>query len=782
MGTGISMSSVNKIKELAENGDYSLALDILEHQDLSKSLSPQFIRICGEVYFENKKYAKAREALVRAHAMAPVGNKIVYSLINLYLTMGYRTLAEKYYEIFKFNQDSKDVFTLRVEYMIAKSYRKPVNELYSILLAANDIESDEQWDFEMLLLHAYIRNKEKFQSACIEFKANHKNSSRLYMLDNLMSGDTDLESMIYCYPEEEIADEDPSQESIRLTEAKVLEEDDLRLHPKDAKIMIMVEDDAPVSSSMKIKQMFIRSKDKKELKKEQKKEQKLEDDSISDDTKKQKKLFGRLSKKEDALIKQEFEELSGENIDREKLLEEVITGNDDHSPGEADSGDANKAFDHTDSVPDQTDYSKPVGQASDIPNIMNTEYELKEMPEEDTYVLEEEPEELVMVNFDEAFDEDFNEPNVSAQAGEPLEEEFDEVFSQDEQPADFENSFDEDIQAEDYDEEVQVEESVELAPVEEFVEEAQTEDFDGEFDEEFQEEALGVDEQTESFDEDFDAAFDTEIPEDAFETDAKTDILYEIDDATIEKSEDSAETIDDNLDEDSVDEKQVNEEESGDDMKKGFDFEKAYEALAEFEVDESLKSDDASQTQNDSDNDSDISDASIDESDSDVLMHSVQEANHEDEGICKEEAIDTHKEPKKDKEFPVFKSSLFPDYNTDNAQLYDIKRDSGSSLIDEKEAEINENLKKEEDLLSETDKLLARLGIKLNTEFNSIFDFNEEDNANVEEDTTSVGAASVADNSKENEKAYDEQKTDDESDGLEGHKKKRSFTLKGHSK
>ena len=30
MGTGISMSSVNKIKELAESRDYSLALDILE--------------------------------------------------------------------------------------------------------------------------------------------------------------------------------------------------------------------------------------------------------------------------------------------------------------------------------------------------------------------------------------------------------------------------------------------------------------------------------------------------------------------------------------------------------------------------------------------------------------------------------------------------------------------------------------------------------------------------------------------------------------------------------
>ena len=50
-------------------------------------------------------------------------------------------------------------------------------------------------------------------------------------------------------------------------ENKILEEDDLRMHPKDAKIMIMVEDDAPVTSSMKFKQMWIRSKDKKEQKK-----------------------------------------------------------------------------------------------------------------------------------------------------------------------------------------------------------------------------------------------------------------------------------------------------------------------------------------------------------------------------------------------------------------------------------------------------------------------------------------------------------------------------------
>ena len=149
MSTGISMSSVNKIKELADNGDYSLALDILEHQDLSKSLSPQFIRICGEVYYENQRYADARAALVRAHSMAPIGNKIIYSIIRLYLSMGFTSLAEHYYEIYQFNQKEKDAGTYRLEYMIAKAHRKPVNELYSILVTANDMETSEEWDYEI---------------------------------------------------------------------------------------------------------------------------------------------------------------------------------------------------------------------------------------------------------------------------------------------------------------------------------------------------------------------------------------------------------------------------------------------------------------------------------------------------------------------------------------------------------------------------------------------------------------------------------------------------------
>ena len=55
MSQGLSMASVNKIKELANQREYSLALDIIDSQDLSKSLNPQFLRLCGEIFIKSKR-------------------------------------------------------------------------------------------------------------------------------------------------------------------------------------------------------------------------------------------------------------------------------------------------------------------------------------------------------------------------------------------------------------------------------------------------------------------------------------------------------------------------------------------------------------------------------------------------------------------------------------------------------------------------------------------------------------------------------------------------------
>lgn len=817
MSTGISMSSVNKIKELADNGDYSLALDILEHQDLSKSLSPQFIRICGEVYYENQRYADARAALVRAHSMAPIGNKIIYSIIRLYLSMGFTSLAEHYYEIYQFNQKEKDAGTYRLEYMIAKAHRKPVNELYSILVTANDMETSEEWDYEMLLLQAYIRNKQKFNAGCAEFRANYRNSTHLAELDDMMSDTTDLETEIYCYPTKEIVDDDPEQNDIREFEGKILADDDQRIHPDDAKIMIMVEDDAPVTSTMKFKQMWLRSKDKKEQKKEARREE-------QEDPQQKKKgfgLFGRMSKKEEEIVEKEIEELTENKLDKEQLLDEVVSKDPDDNGEASDVGQPEKAIaeDKAD-VQRDADMVEISGELSpedaavyneDDENIVD-DFE----SQQDNFVIEEEPEEVVMVDIPEDIQDEDHETDKAEDK--QIEETFDDVFSDcdldqgefdldaDDQGVEVVN-FDEDevekLEPEKNDQ-MQIDESV-----------ATTDDVENDM--------------TESGYVDDVEAVQVDVVSDVSDTD-ETDTVEETE--AVEETE-SVETEAVQLHEES-EALEADKEQSGD-----FDFDKAFESLEEFDIDEfepeeseAGESDEnvvlVDETMFETDSNEDQSEDSYNEFDSELTVDSevavdseltaepeltadsempdeesteveekcsvidksveqTEEVHEETEPDVIDDAVrdsetqiedtlssekDVHSyrryvsEKTKNAEFPVFKSSLFPDYNTDGAVFYDIKADKDvNAVIDKNEAKIHENLKKEEDLIGETDRLLARLGIKFNAEFKSILDFDDDD--------THPEDASIAENISDKDELLAKQ------DGGSDKKEKKSFKLKG---
>lgn len=758
MSTGISMSSVNKIKELADNGDYSLALDILEHQDLSKSLSPQFIRICGEVYYENKRYPEARAALVKAHAMAPAGNKIIYSLIKLYLSMGFIQLAEHYFEIYTFNQTNKDAGTYRLEYMIAKAHRKPVNELYSILVSANDVETDEEWDFEMLLLHAYIRNREKFDSACVEFRAHYKNSSHLYMLDKLMGGDVDLESMIYCYPDTEMPDDDPEQADTRANENKILEEDDLRMHPNDAKIMIMVEDDAPVTSSMKFKQMWIRSKDKKEQKKEARQEE-----ENSEPKKKSRGLFGLMSRKEEELVEQEMESLKNENLDKEQLLEEVISDTADDA-GNTAKPELKAMSSDSEKVPegksqDMTEISGELTpeDAAVYNKDNDNEYEDSEPVEEDNFVIEEEPEEVVMVEVDEDDSDDgFDRESENFSTEDTVAETFDPEFE-----GDFEDGFEADAEPETLAGEPVKNEKFDFDKAFESLEEFEVDD------ENFENQV----EEAESQDDVEETAVEPDVEQNEAEAD---DVSVEIEPEIEEEFEvdaDSEPEFEEKFEVDSDPEPEFEEE-----LEVGAEFtiEAEPEIEEEFAIETEPEIEDEFETEAEPELEEFTIDAESEESEMEEVPvevePEVEEFEAEAEPESEESAVEAESEPEKPKNngFPVFKSSLFPDYNTENAALYDLSAEKDiNAEIEADEAKISESLKKEEDLIGETDRLLARLGIKFNTEFNSILNFDDEDK---EEDVA------VPDEEKTDEQASSQQEM---VDAEPEQPKKKPFRLKG---
>ena len=830
MGTGISMSSVNKIKELAASGDYSLALDILEHQDLTRSLSPQFIKICGEVYYENGRYSEARAALVKAHSMAPVGNKIIYSLIKVYLSEGFYTLVDTYYDIYKFNQDEKDAGTYRIEYMIAKAKRKSFKELYGILISANEAETDAAWDFEMLLLYAAMGNMEKLQSEAEIFCATYKGSPYIENVNRLRDKSYDVEKTIYCYPASEQEDDSKEQEEIRTFEQKVLEADHLRMFPKDPKITLMVDDREPIPNSVKFKQMLLKSKEKKELKKQQKKEQQENEQSEEKKDKGKRFHIGRLSKKEEAAIEEVIAETEKLQPDKDKLLDEVMAVEEnidstqsedimkepeepetasivseeknldqiseesfDESLDDFDTSDITDDFDTVLMVdPDALEQSEPeiettVEEETAEPETETTVEEETAEPETETIVEEEtaEPETEKIVEEETAEPE--TETTVEEETAEPETEEIVEkeaaesdtetvIEKENTEPESEENTESEIVVEEaEYAEPAEPHENAEVAEAADqlsgedetvLMEEPQiseneelSEDVsesEGKKDHKFDIDVAiqSLDEykfDTDDWEDDsFEQAYEdddiveiSEVPEDLMPDESDEDIIQSETEEIKQEEDVEAEIIDEaevNVDIEAEEPEQAEPETTESEQSETDAYipeetvdvtTEAFDESVPDELDESA-SEVISEQDYDIDNDAsetEISEAKIFEAD-DFEINDPASKNPETEVFEIKDSESEILEPVVENsanvngrkiDFPTFRSSLFPDYNSDKPPVVEhVKHEDIQEEYDQKMAE---NLKKEEALISETDELLARLGIELGTKYASNTDY-----------------------------------------------------------
>lgn len=784
MGTGISMSSVNKIKELAASGDYSLALDILEHQDLTRSLSPQFIKICGEVYYENGRYSEARAALVKAHSMAPVGNKIIYSLIKVYLSEGFYSLVDTYYDIYKFNQNEKDAGTYRIEYMIAKAKRKSFKELYGILISANEAETDAAWDFEMLLLYAAMGNMEKLQSETEIFCATYKGSPYIENVNRLRDKSYDVEKAIYCYPASEQEDDSKEQEEIRTFEQKVLEADHLRMFPKDPKITLMVEDREPVPNSVKFKQMLLKSKEKKELKKQQKKEQQENEQSEEKKDKGKRFHIGRLSKKEEAAIEEVIAETEKQQPDKDKLLDEVMaveenidsTQNEDimKEPEEQETASIVSEEKNLDQISEESfDESLDDFDTSDITDDFDTVLMVdpdaleQSEPEIETTVEEEtaEPETEKIVEKETAQPE--TETTVEEETAEPETEEIVEketaesdtetvIEKENTEPESEENTESEIVVEEaEYAEPAEPHENAEVAEAADqlsgedetvLMEEPQiseneelSEDVsesEGKKDHKFDIDVAiqSLDEykfDTDDWEDDsFEQAYEdddiveiSEVPEDMMSDESNKDIIQSETEKTEQEEPETTESgqLEQSETDDYIPEETVNvTTEAFDESVPDELDESASEVISEQDYDIDLIND-ASETE--------ISEAKIFETD-DFEINDPASKNPETDVFEIKDSESEILEPVVENsanvngrkiDFPTFRSSLFPDYNSDKPPVVEhVKHEDIQEEYDQKMAE---NLKKEEALISETDELLARLGIELGTKYASNTDY-----------------------------------------------------------
>ena len=269
MGAGLSMASVNKIKELANSREYSLALELVEHQDLTKSLNPQFLRLCGEIYIKNDRYKDARRCLIMAHRLGPESKRVLYTFVELYLRMGYFQRAKTYYDMYMFDANAYD--SRDMEYVWNKHEHADDYKTLEPLIAGYAHNLDYDWSFELYLLYKKEEKQNEAATLAELYHASFKNSDNSQIILDIEAGKVKVDTYFDIYADTEAVDDDPDMEALRAEEQELLATDDLRMHPKEAEITIMYEDSyTPAGSEKKVQKML-----KKQEREEQRKEKKL---------------------------------------------------------------------------------------------------------------------------------------------------------------------------------------------------------------------------------------------------------------------------------------------------------------------------------------------------------------------------------------------------------------------------------------------------------------------------------------------------------------------------
>ena len=313
MGAGLSMASVNKIKELANSREYSLALELVEHQDLSKSLNPQFLRLCGEIYIKNNRYEDARRCLIMAHRLAPESKRIMYVFVELYLRMGYFELAKTYYDMYMFDAGSCD--SRQMEYVWTKHEHPDALKDMEQLLASYMHNLDYDWSFELYLVYKKEEKKEEAHSLAELYAASFKNSENSDRICAIEKGKESADAYFDVYASVKQEDNDERYDALRSEEAELLAADDLRMHPKEAEITVMYEDAfTPAGSEKKVQKML-----KKQDREEERKEKKL----LKEQRKQEKKLEKEAAKAENPEEETTLEASAAEETKPETVAETV---------------------------------------------------------------------------------------------------------------------------------------------------------------------------------------------------------------------------------------------------------------------------------------------------------------------------------------------------------------------------------------------------------------------------------------------------------------------------
>ena len=708
MGAGLSMASVNKIKELANSREYSLALELVEHQDLTKSLNPQFLRLCGEIYIKNDRDKDARRCLIMAHRLGPESKRVLYTFVELYLRMGYFQLAKTYYDMYMFDANAYD--SRDMEYVWNKHEHADDYKTLEPLIAGYAHNLDYDWSFELYLLYKKEEKQNEAATLAELYHASFKNSDNSQIILDIEAGKVKVDTYFDIYADTEAVDDDPDMEALRAEEQELLAADDLRMHPKEAEITIMYEDSyTPAGSEKKVQKMLKKQereeqrKEKKLLKK-QKQQEKAEAAAAAEAEKTEAEVKPATEEKTETETKvpetvadeteQKTSETEAEEPEKEKKkgFFQRRKRKKDEEESETTDADIEETKEVTSESEDVKPSEEPKESNSDISSeIAETTGQAEDMRRRKGTIAKD----VVVVDEDDGFEAEADT--------------IEELASKEHVTQETETKEAEVTTAKKTTFEFQ---TVELAP-EDFEEEYEVDDFSETVDDEFGE---------------------MKMPEPKPEIEAETEPEIEetVEEAVKEEPEaelEIEETVEEEPEaEEEIEEPEVVEPEPEVEAEPELEIEETVEDVVEEEPETELEIEET--VEEEPEVEVEIEEPEVVEPEPEVesesepeIEETVVEEAVEEEPETEEEIEELEEEPKeefhvapfttkpekKKLDFPVFKSSLFPDYHKE----VKVVENNFNEIMEEAQDKMTENMQKEEQMQREAEALLASLGISM---------------------------------------------------------------------
>lgn len=693
MGAGLSMASVNKIKELANSREYSLALELVEHQDLTKSLNPQFLRLCGEIYIKNDRYKDARRCLIMAHRLGPESKRVLYTFVELYLRMGYFQLAKTYYDMYMFDANAYD--SRDMEYVWNKHEHADDYKTLEPLVAGYAHNLDYDWSFELYLLYKKEEKQNEAATLAELYHASFKNSDNSQIILDIEAGKVKVDTYFDIYADTEAVDDDPDMEALRAEEQELLAADDLRMHPKEAEITIMYEDSyTPAGSEKKVQKMLKKQereeqrKEKKLLKK-QKQQEKAEAAAAAEAEKAETEVESATEEKTDTeaeapeTVADETEQKTSEETtvtEQEAAEKASVTETSEQKTAEEASETTDADIEETKEVTSESEDVKPSEEPkesnSDISSeIAETTGQAEDMRHGKGTIAKD----VVVVDEDDGFEAEADTIEELASKEHVTQEtktKEAEVTTAKKPTFEFQ--------------------TVELAP-EDFEEEYEVDDFSETVDDEFGEMKM------------------PEPKPEIEETVEEEPEIEEIAEETVEEEPEAELEIEETVEEEPEAEEEIEEPEV-------VEPEPEVEAEPELEIEETVEEEPEVEVEIEEpeivEPEPEVESESEPEIEETVVEEAVEEEPETEEEIeeleeePKEEfhvAPFTTKPEKKKLDFPVFKSSLFPDYHKE----VKVVENNFNEIMEEAQDKMTENMQKEEQMQREAEALLASLGISM---------------------------------------------------------------------